>query len=129
MSIILIVEDDKSIRYNLMTFLMAEGYEVLVASNGLDAYSKAKANNPDLILTDIHMPVMDGIELSKILQNDPNTALIPLIFLTSDMQLINSGRINGCANACIPKPFHLDQILESINRLKNHSNDVIDKSQ
>ncbi len=79
---VMVVDDEADIveliRYNLTN----EGYEVLTARNGQEALEKA-ASSPDLIILDLMMPVMDGLETCKRLKADPRTARIPVLFLTA----------------------------------------------
>ncbi len=79
---VLVVDDEKDIVDLLRYNLAREGYEVLAAFNGKEALEKAAAN-PDLILLDVMMPVIDGIETCKRLKSDPATASIPVVFLTA----------------------------------------------
>jgi len=121
MCTILIAEDNKTIRNNITLFLTAEGFDILPAQNGLEAYKLALANKPDIILSDIHMPVMDGLELSRRLQDNQDTKMIPLILLTADSELMNNNRGNSCANEWISKPFYLNELLTSINKVRGIS--------
>lgn len=113
---ILVAEDDKLIRNNLIDFLLNEGFEVISAKNGAAAFELALEFKPDLIFSDIHMPVMNGLELLKKLQTDPCTSIIPLVFITSDVEFreMKSGIQKGSAG-CILKPFTLNEILRAIS--------------
>lgn len=79
---ILVVDDEKDIVDLLRYNLAREGYDVLEAFNGKEALEKAAAR-PDLILLDVMMPVIDGIETCKRLKSDPATSSIPVVFLTA----------------------------------------------
>lgn len=79
---VLVVDDEKDIVDLLRYNLAREGYEVIAASDGRDALEKA-ASKPDLILLDLMMPVLDGLETCKRLKADPATASIPVVFLTA----------------------------------------------
>lgn len=79
---VLVVDDERDIVDLLRYNLVREGYEVLTAFNGKEALEKA-ASKPDLILLDVMMPVLDGVEACKRLKRDPATASIPVIFLTA----------------------------------------------
>lgn len=80
---ILIVEDDKKNRKLLRVVLQNAGYETIEAEDGEQGIKLAKENNPSLILMDIQIPVMDGIEAFRILRSDLATRNIPVIALTS----------------------------------------------
>ncbi len=79
---VLVVDDERDIVDLLRYNLAREGYEVLTAGNGGEALEKA-ASKPDLILLDVMMPVLDGVETCKRLKSDPATASIPVVFLTA----------------------------------------------
>ena len=103
-------------------------YLIIEASNGLEGWNLAQNKIPDLIVTDIMMPEMDGIELCKKIKSDKNTSHIPVILLTG--RTSNKKRIEGFeygADDYITKPFSFE-ILES--RIKNliHQRDLIRKS-
>ncbi len=117
---ILVVEDETSIREDLRMILSINNYEVLSAENGKEALEIIKNTIPDLILSDIMMPVMDGYELlSEILKNK-STADTPFLFLTAktDTREQRAGMALG-ADDYITKPFHLEELLQAIDaRLK-----------
>ncbi len=113
---ILIVEDEQDVRRNLEDLLDAEGFETLSAGDGIEGYEMALNSAPDLILSDIWMPKMDGLELLKKLQENIKTSLIPFIFLTakSEVSDIRQGMVLG-ADDYILKPFKIDDILNAVN--------------
>ncbi|HMK22441.1 MAG TPA: response regulator [Terriglobales bacterium] len=78
----LVVDDSMVIRHTVCRFLEERGYEVEVASNGQEALEIAARRIPGLIITDMQMPSMGGSELITALQNDANTATIPIVILT-----------------------------------------------
>lgn len=80
---ILIVDDEEHMRKLLYTELSLEGYQVIQAQNGAEAIDKAKKHKPGLILMDFMLPDMTGADTVKMLQNDPLTKEIPLLFLTA----------------------------------------------
>lgn len=124
MKTILIIEDEQNVRINLAELLEYEGYNVLSAKNGQEGYTMAISYEPDLILSDIRMPVLNGIDLLKKLQNNITTAMIPFIFLTAktEMQDMREGMANG-ADDYIVKPFQIDDVLNAIDsRLKKRDN-------
>ena len=120
METILVVEDEQYIRENLVDLLESEGYNVLSAENGESGYLSVKFNYPDLILSDIRMPKMDGLQFLNQLQKDPKTAPIPFIFLSAKVEMneIREGMING-ADDYITKPFKSEDVLLTVqSRLK-----------
>ena len=80
---ILVVDDNRTIRLLLEKRLSAEGYRVVTAGDGSEGFSTAIREMPDLILSDVHMPVMDGGEMVSKLKATTKTSHIPVIFLTS----------------------------------------------
>jgi two-component system, sensor histidine kinase and response regulator len=114
---ILIVEDDCEIRNNIEIFLKAEGFNVITSSNGLDAIRIIENNTPDLIISDIMMPYLDGIEFCKIVQNKFGSFNIPFVFLTakSDLESIRKG-LNLGADDYITKPFEFNDLLTAVKQ-------------
>jgi DNA-binding response OmpR family regulator len=110
---ILVVDDDESIRDLLRLHLSAAGYEVLVAPDAIAAgYIVLKAP-PDLIITDVSMPHMDGFEFVSALKSDTTLPRIPVIFLTSVEDGDSRGRELG-AVGYITKPVRADRLLSLV---------------
>lgn len=103
--IMLIVEDNDDIRRYIADAFRDE-YAILEASNGKDGWEKARAGVPDIIISDIMMPVMDGLELCRLVKNDISTSHIPVILLTAKDTLTDkeAGYDTG-ADSYIVKPF------------------------
>ncbi len=80
---ILLIEDDRDVLENTATILEFANYKVATAENGKIGVSKAKTFMPDIIISDIMMPEMDGYSVLETLHQDPDTAGIPFIFLTA----------------------------------------------
>lgn len=108
---ILVIDDEEPIRLLIQDFLHLEGYRVLLAWNGKLGLTCAQECHPDLILTDIMMPIMDGYELRRQLHDDPHTAQIPVIAMSAAY----SRRYAGVFNAMIAKPFELLPLLTLIS--------------
>lgn len=124
MRTILVVEDEKDLRLNLQEMLEREGFSILTAANGVEALQLTATIEPDLILSDIKMPDMDGFEFLKTLQQKTETANIPFIFLTAkvDMQDLREGMVLG-ADDYITKPFKINELITAINtRLRKKEN-------
>ncbi|MGE5399870.1 MAG: response regulator [Ignavibacteriales bacterium] len=121
---ILIIEDDEAVRCNTLELLKEEGYEVLEAINGYEGLELARKYLPDLILSDILMPVMDGYSVLQELQKDILTCSIPFIFFSarSGMSDIRHGMKIG-ADDYITKPYKINDLLDTINaRLAKRNN-------
>lgn len=115
MSKILLLEDDAGVRLPVVDLLEAEKYTVLTAENGKEGLEMATREKPDLIISDIMMPEMDGYEVFEALQKDPLTAVIPFIFLTAktDPSDIREGLGLG-VDDYITKPFEPDTLLDAV---------------
>ena len=114
---ILIVDDEKPIR-DLVSEILSDRYEVLQASNGKEAVELISHGLPDLVITDIAMPEMNGIELCRYLKENEITRNIPIVFLSflSDIQNeIGSYETGG--EAFIPKPFYPRHLTAVVNKI------------
>lgn len=117
---LLIIEDDESLRTSLLDILCSEGFEVLAAPNGMSALESVPIFLPDLIISDVSMPEMDGYELLSELAKNEATATIPFIFLTghSERNYKRKAMELGADDFLI-KPFSVDELLLTIDaRLK-----------
>lgn len=112
---ILIVEDDPRSRKLLVDLLTVRGHEVLEAHNGQEGVEQACASAPDLILMDIQMPLIDGLEAMRILKGRAQTRHIPIWALTSYAMREDTKRIcaEGC-EFCLTKPFDVPNLLRQI---------------
>jgi len=115
--LILLVDDDSKILGLLSDFLKSD-YNIIFAMNGIEAYDKVLAEKPDLIVSDIMMPEMDGIEFCIKLRENFDTSHLPIILLTARAEIEDriSG-LNAGADSYIPKPFHLKHLKVRIEKL------------
>ena len=106
MAKVLIIEDEVQVRHVVRLLLMAEGYEVVEAAYGQAGYSKAISEEPDLILLDLMMPVMDGFDVLGKLKGNQATRPIPVIILTSRIDAASERRcMQAGAEDYIKKPW------------------------
>ncbi|HZS01061.1 MAG TPA: response regulator [Chloroflexota bacterium] len=108
---ILVVEDEEPVQQLVADLLDGEGYHVVVADDGAQALALAHADRPDLVLTDLMMPVMDGVELCRRLRADERTRQVPIVIMTA------AGRNQSeaaRADAYLPKPFDIDVLLDLV---------------
>jgi two-component system alkaline phosphatase synthesis response regulator PhoP len=115
---ILIVEDEKDILQLLRMYLEKEGYRTCTATTGLEGVKQAKSEQPDLIVLDLMLPEMDGIEVCKKIRADQETARIPLIMLTAKAE--ESDTIVGLelgADDYVTKPFSPKALIARVKAL------------
>jgi CheY-like chemotaxis protein len=117
---ILVVEDDADLLVMIKTMLQAVG-EVTLARDGQDALDLLKNGfRPDVIVTDLMMPRMDGLTLAKTLKGDPNVGNIPLVMLTAKsgpMDMITG--INAGARHYVTKPFKAADLIDKVKKALN----------
>ena len=127
---ILVVDDDKSIRDTLSNYLKRQDFDVYSAENGKSALEITKRVSPDLIITDVRMPEMDGIELLKNVKDIDSHIQVIIISAFDDMQSTVKAMQNG-AYDYIEKPLEIDKLKIRINRalenkkLSNHLDALI----
>ncbi|MGC8803321.1 MAG: response regulator [Bacteroidales bacterium] len=115
---ILIVDDSESIREVVSFTLENEGYKVLVAVDGKDALKFLDGTDIDLVITDLHMPVMDGIELIKHIRSMEKYQRIPILFLTTESQAAKKMEAKEAgATGWIIKPFVPAKLIAAINKV------------
>jgi DNA-binding response OmpR family regulator len=114
---ILVIEDDTAVQTLLRKQLTANGYQVTIAGDGLDGLMKLESLKPDLVISDVMMPNLDGIEFVKAIKAHEATQKIPVIFLTakSDPRSMIEG-INVGARFYVTKPFAIDDLLSKVQR-------------
>jgi YesN/AraC family two-component response regulator len=116
MSKIILIDDDLVNRKLFQDCLESDGFEVVVAGDGIEGIQEVKKHLPDLILCDILMPEIDGYEVLSELRQDPSTAFIPLIFLTA--MSTKTDRRKGMelgADDFLTKPITADQLLAAVS--------------
>ena len=112
---IVVAEDETDIRQNLKRMLTLEGFDVWVGENGHEALALVREHQPDIVVSDVMMPIMTGHQLISALRADSNLAHIPVILLTAraDRQDMREG-MNLGADDYITKPFQRGELLDSI---------------
>jgi CheY-like chemotaxis protein len=109
---ILIVDDESNMRFLHRMILERAGYEVVEAAHGAAALERAKDSPPDLVVTDLMMPVMSGRELIERLRGDPVTAGVPIVIVSA-----NPRSALDVADAVLGKPFDPDELLAAARSL------------
>ena len=115
---VLIVDDDPVIQRLLRVNFEMEGYEVIVGVDGIDGLEKARTLRPDIVVLDIMMPRMSGLDVAKALKADPDTASIPVLLLSAKAQEadLRAGDDSG-ADDYLTKPFDPFQLLQRVEQL------------
>jgi len=115
---ILSVDDSASALQMVKLTLAGAGYQVVQATNGADGLAKARAGAVDMVLTDLNMPVMDGLTLIRELRKLPAFKGVPIVFLTteSDAGMKQQAKAAG-ATGWITKPFQQDQLVAVVRKV------------
>ena len=118
MANILAVDDSSSMRQMVAFTLKGAGYQVVEAADGQEALNKAKSQQFDLIITDVNMPIMDGITFIKNLRGEANYKFTPMLMLTTESSADKkaAGKAAG-ATGWIVKPFNPDQLLNTVKKV------------
>ncbi len=112
---VLVVDDEIHIVYVAAIKLRNNGYEVVTATNGAEAFELACAEKPDIIVTDFQMPAMTGLEFVKKIRQNEETKDIPVILLTARNFAISKEQEQDLQiSGCISKPFSPKELLENI---------------
>jgi DNA-binding LytR/AlgR family response regulator len=133
MKTILVIEDDRLVRSNIKTLLEEEGFKVFTTADGEEGLSLTKEIQPDLIICDVMMEGMNGYEVLKKLSEEPETSVIPFIFLTARVEKedMRMGMELG-ADDYIFKPFEADTLLRAIqirlNKYERLKAEFVDKN-
>lgn len=113
MAKILVMDDDECMRELMRLHLVNAGYEVILAEDAVVAGHMLVKHQPNLILADIEMPFMDGLEFVQAVKSDPALSSIPVIFVTSRADAEHIGRQLG-AVAFLTKPVFADRLLTAV---------------
>jgi CheY-like chemotaxis protein len=117
-ALVLLVEDHRDTRLMYSEFLTMDGFEVVQAADGEEALTLMAARTPDLVITDLALPRVDGFELMRRMRNDPTLAAVPVICLSgySDDSREQRARAAGCSRL-IQKPCLPDTLAEAASAL------------
>jgi CheY-like chemotaxis protein len=115
---ILVVDDDKTTRKLLGLYLKAKGYEIVTAENGLDALEKLGTDNINLVVSDMNMPYMDGIELTRNIRADENLKALPIIMVTTEADEDEMKKAHDAGvDDYLVKPANAEQISDSVKKI------------
>ncbi len=113
---ILIVDDEPDILKVVQFRLSRRGYEVILATNGKEALEKIAQEKPDLVLLDVIMPVLDGLEVCKRLKEDESLKKIPVVMLTAQGTVNEEKLLSTHADGWIKKPFDPEELFQAVER-------------
>ncbi len=123
--LVLIVDDEDLTRQMIAMFMKMDGYDTVEAEDGVDALEKVAKRQPDAIILDVMMPVMDGITMCKKLRKNPATASIPVLMLSGRSQLgAEEDGLDAGANAYMKKPMEPKEMMVILNELMMQSDAV-----
>ncbi len=112
MKTILVVDDEPAIAEILLEVLTDEGYHVVAANNGREGLRLLAESRPHLVLSDIMMPIMDGLALCRAIQADPAHQAIPIVLMSA---AVDRAATNACRYAAVlHKPFDLDLVIRTV---------------
>jgi CheY-like chemotaxis protein len=116
---ILVVDDNESGRYLLETLLRSDGYEVVSAASGAEALELARRQRPDLVISDILMPGMDGFTFCRTLKQDDELRAIPVVFYSASYDDERDRRLALAVGAerCITAPLEPSELLRVVRGL------------
>lgn len=116
MTKVLIVDDIEGVR-RMLTYALEDDYTILQAVNGLEAVQMAERDRPDVILMDLDMPVMDGVEATRLIKANPDLQHIKVLAVSGQNNSENSRLIVDTCDAFIEKPYEIPDLVEAVRRL------------
>src|SRR5215210_3121170 len=114
---ILVVEDTVDTRELLHMYLTNEGFTVIIGADGGEGLYQAKSSHPDLIITDINMPNLSGMDMIKQLREEPEFAKTPIIALTAYGKGISEESMSTGATETMQKPFEFESLIAQVKSL------------
>jgi DNA-binding response OmpR family regulator len=121
---ILLIDDNYQLIQGIQKSLKDDGYDIFIAANGMDGLKAARRHRPNLVILDINMPVMDGLEVCQRLREDNELRKLPILFLTSRNSV--EDRVNGLdcgADDYLAKPFNSAELRARIRALLRRTQD------
>jgi two-component system cell cycle response regulator DivK len=113
---VLVVDDLEAVR-RMLIYALEDDYNVSQAANGLEALLLAEAEHPDVIVMDLDMPVMDGVEATRRLKSNPQLAHIKVLAVSGQNNSEKSRLVKDDCDAFIEKPFEVSDLVEAVKRL------------
>ena len=116
-TVVMIADDSKVVRIKTGRLLTAHKYQVVMAEDGLDAAKQIENSVPDLLITDVDMPGMGGMQLVRHLRANPRTLGLPIIMVTSDSEVLRTEAMESGVNVVLGKPYPEEQLIAHIQTL------------
>lgn len=116
MTKVMVVDDVEGVR-RMLTYALEDDYNVSQASNGLEALQLAESEHPDVIVMDLDMPVMDGVEATRRIKSNPRLAHIKVLAVSGQNNSEKSRLVKDDCDAFIEKPFEVNDLVEAVKRL------------
>ncbi|MCI0338985.1 MAG: response regulator [Acidobacteria bacterium] len=116
MTKVMIVDDLEPVR-RMLTYALEDDYNVSQAANGLEALKLAETEHPDVIVMDLDMPVMDGVEATRRLKSNPDLSHIKVLAVSGQNNSEKSRLVKDDCDAFIEKPFEVSDLVEAVKRL------------
>jgi two-component system chemotaxis response regulator CheY len=115
---ILIVDDDKTTRKLLGLYLKSKGFDVLHAENGLDGLEKLGSESVNMVISDLNMPYMDGIEFVKAVRADAQQSHLPILMITTEQDTEERERaVSAGVNGYLTKPVTAEVVMQNIRQI------------
>ncbi|MBL8167123.1 MAG: response regulator [Acidobacteria bacterium] len=117
---ILVVEDDQNIRVTLTELLRLQGFDVITARDGDEGFSQAIQHQPDLVITDLNMPILDGVELARLIRReDGQLGNVPIIALSANLEAFHlPEKMNAGIDRFVDKSLgNTTSLMESVHTL------------
>jgi CheY-like chemotaxis protein len=115
MTLILVVDDEMAILEILQELLTEAGYEIAIAHDGREGLSRLAEQPPSLVLSDVMMPFLDGLDLARAIEANPAYRKIPVVLMTAGGQSVIAADVPHAA--FVPKPFDIDDLLGTLARV------------
>lgn len=113
MPLVLLVEDNADTRGAYATFFGSEGFRVLEASDGLQALSQLAGEKPDVMLLDLGLPRLNGVQVLRIIREQPRLADLPVVVVSGQLELLNAAD-DIAADVVCPKPCELEDLMRVV---------------
>lgn len=114
---VLIVDDNNVLLEMWFAIFSMEGFTVITAENGSEGYKAAERERPDIIITDINMPKLDGTNMIKMLRAHPDLSKVPIVAVSAYGGRQGKGALKAGANRLMQKPVETDKLIESVKEL------------